>query len=370
MSTHRHAGDAGLLPPIAGPTRRRTHPRRRSGGGRQLGSSGRARVSEMPPARCPDPSRGLLAVRSPRDQRPRPAEIGARERRECTATGRTSGPHERGLSFVRPGCRWPSPDLLEGPLRVRGVRRDAHPTGPGDAGLGADRTGCSLSPPGRRAVGADLELTPRSTLLVVIVGGICMKAVVYHGPKHVSVDQVGDPKIEQPTDAIIRITTTNICGSDLHMYEGRTAVEEGKILGHENMGVVEEVGAGRRPVQGRRPGVGAVQHRLRHLPQLPAGLDVVLHPDESHRGRGRRGLRLREHGPLRRRPGRAAARAVRGLQPARAARRATSSRTTSPCCPTSSRPAGTAPCCPGCSPGTVSRSSAPARSGCSPPTAR
>ena len=45
-----------------------------------------------------------------------------------------------------------------------------------------------------------------------------------------------------PADALVRITTTNICGSDLHKYEGRTTVEEGKVLGHENMGVVEEVG--------------------------------------------------------------------------------------------------------------------------------
>jgi glutathione-independent formaldehyde dehydrogenase len=50
--------------------------------------------------------------------------------------------------------------------------------------------------------------------------------------------------IEEPGDALVRITTTNICGSDLHMYEGRTSVEEGKILGHENMGIVEDVGAG------------------------------------------------------------------------------------------------------------------------------
>jgi glutathione-independent formaldehyde dehydrogenase len=55
---------------------------------------------------------------------------------------------------------------------------------------------------------------------------------------------VPDATIEQPLDALIRITTTNICGSDLHMYEGRTAVEEGKVLGHENMGIVEEVGTG------------------------------------------------------------------------------------------------------------------------------
>jgi glutathione-independent formaldehyde dehydrogenase len=70
-----------------------------------------------------------------------------------------------------------------------------------------------------------------------------VRAVVYRGPREVAVEQVPDPKIEDPTDAIVRITTTNICGSDLHMYEGRTSAEEGKILGHENMGIVEEVGA-------------------------------------------------------------------------------------------------------------------------------
>jgi glutathione-independent formaldehyde dehydrogenase len=71
-----------------------------------------------------------------------------------------------------------------------------------------------------------------------------VRALVYNGPKDVSVVDVPDATIEAPTDAIIRITSTNICGSDLHMYEGRTTVEEGKVLGHENMGVVEEVGSG------------------------------------------------------------------------------------------------------------------------------
>ncbi|GEA87147.1 glutathione-independent formaldehyde dehydrogenase [Cellulomonas cellasea] len=69
-----------------------------------------------------------------------------------------------------------------------------------------------------------------------------MRAVVYRGPRQVEVTEVPDARIQEPTDAVVRITTTNICGSDLHMYEGRTSVEEGKVLGHENMGVVEEVG--------------------------------------------------------------------------------------------------------------------------------
>ncbi len=70
-----------------------------------------------------------------------------------------------------------------------------------------------------------------------------MKALVYRGAQDVRVEDVDDATIEDPTDAIIRITTTNICGSDLHMYEGRTAVEEGTVLGHENTGIIEEVGS-------------------------------------------------------------------------------------------------------------------------------
>lgn len=70
-----------------------------------------------------------------------------------------------------------------------------------------------------------------------------MKAVVYKGPRDIVVNQVPDAKIEKPTDVLVKITTTNICGSDLHMYEGRTDVETGKILGHENMGVVIDAGS-------------------------------------------------------------------------------------------------------------------------------
>ena len=56
-----------------------------------------------------------------------------------------------------------------------------------------------------------------------------MRAVIYNGPRDVSVSDVADPKIERPTDAIVRIAATNICGSDLHMYEGRTSFEKGKV---------------------------------------------------------------------------------------------------------------------------------------------
>ncbi|MFL6037838.1 MAG: alcohol dehydrogenase catalytic domain-containing protein [Gaiellaceae bacterium] len=70
-----------------------------------------------------------------------------------------------------------------------------------------------------------------------------MKAVVWHGKEDVRVDNVRDPRIEAATDAIVRITSTAICGSDLHLYSQLgPALKEGDIIGHEPMGVVEEVG--------------------------------------------------------------------------------------------------------------------------------
>ena len=70
-----------------------------------------------------------------------------------------------------------------------------------------------------------------------------MKAVTWHGKRDVRVDNVPDPKIQESTDAIVRITSTAICGSDLHLYEVLGPfMEEGDILGHEPMGIVEEVG--------------------------------------------------------------------------------------------------------------------------------
>ncbi len=72
-----------------------------------------------------------------------------------------------------------------------------------------------------------------------------MKAVTWHGAHDVRVDTVPDPVIQEPTDAVIRVTSTNICGSDLHLYEALSPfMSEGDIIGHEPMGVVEEVGSG------------------------------------------------------------------------------------------------------------------------------
>jgi threonine dehydrogenase-like Zn-dependent dehydrogenase len=71
-----------------------------------------------------------------------------------------------------------------------------------------------------------------------------MKALTWHGKRDVRVDDVPDPAIENPTDAIVRVTTTAICGSDLHLYEVMGPfMEEGDVLGHEPIGIVEEVGS-------------------------------------------------------------------------------------------------------------------------------
>jgi threonine dehydrogenase-like Zn-dependent dehydrogenase len=71
-----------------------------------------------------------------------------------------------------------------------------------------------------------------------------MKALTFHGKRDVRIDTVPDPTIEHPTDAVIRVTSSGLCGSDLHLYEVLGPfIGEGDILGHEPMGVVEAVGA-------------------------------------------------------------------------------------------------------------------------------
>ncbi len=71
-----------------------------------------------------------------------------------------------------------------------------------------------------------------------------MQAVRWYGTRDIRVEEVSDPVIEEPTDAIIRVTSTGLCGSDLHLYETLGPfMGEGDVLGHEPMGVVEEVGA-------------------------------------------------------------------------------------------------------------------------------
>lgn len=79
-----------------------------------------------------------------------------------------------------------------------------------------------------------------------------MKAVVFHKIGDIRLEDVPEPKIQEPTDAIVRITASAICGTDLHMVRGTMpGMEPGTILGHEGVGIVEEVGSN---VRNLRPG--------------------------------------------------------------------------------------------------------------------
>src|SRR3954468_18005699 len=79
-----------------------------------------------------------------------------------------------------------------------------------------------------------------------------MKAVVFHGLGDIRLDDVPEPKIEKPTDAVVRLTASAICGTDLHMVRGTMpGMVPGTILGHEGIGIVEEVGG---EVTNFRPG--------------------------------------------------------------------------------------------------------------------
>jgi alcohol dehydrogenase len=79
----------------------------------------------------------------------------------------------------------------------------------------------------------------------LFLGGLKMKALTYLGPGKKEVMEKPKPKIEKETDAIVKITKTTICGTDLHILKGDVpTVEEGRILGHEGVGIIEEVGSG------------------------------------------------------------------------------------------------------------------------------
>jgi threonine dehydrogenase-like Zn-dependent dehydrogenase len=71
-----------------------------------------------------------------------------------------------------------------------------------------------------------------------------MKAVVFHGIGDIRMEEVRDPKIEKPTDAIVRLTANAICGTDLHMVRGTLpGLKPGTILGHEGVGIIEKIGS-------------------------------------------------------------------------------------------------------------------------------
>ena len=176
-----------------------------------------------------------------------------------------------------------------------------------------------------------------------------MKAVVWHGKRDVRVDTVPDPTIQEPTDAIIRVTSTGICGSDLHLYEVLGAVSRRgrhprpRADGHRRGGR-----AGGHAHRARRPRRHPVQHLLRALLHVRPGPAVAVRDDAGARaGQGRGAVRLHEAvRPGARRPGRVPARpagAVRPDQGAARARRTTASSTSPTCCRRPGRRSSTRP---------------------------
>ena len=69
-----------------------------------------------------------------------------------------------------------------------------------------------------------------------------MKVVSFEGARKMSILDRPKPKLSSPHDAILRVTTSGICGSDLHMYDGRTELKKGTVVGHEIMGVIDKIG--------------------------------------------------------------------------------------------------------------------------------
>ena len=187
------------------------------------------------------------------------------------------------------------------------------------------------------------------------------------GPGKVEVQSIEYPKLKMPTSetdpfggkdaphgVILKIVTTNICGSDQHMVRGRTTAPQGLILGHEITGEVIEKGSDVEMLNIGDLVHRAVQHRLRPLPQLPRRQDRHL-PDREP-GASRRGLRLRRHGRLGWRAGGVRAGALRRLQPDQVPEQRQGhgeDQGSDAACPTSSRPAITAPYTAGVGPGTI-----------------
>ena len=145
-----------------------------------------------------------------------------------------------------------------------------------------------------------------------------MKAVVFHGIGDIRLETVRDPKLKEPTDALIRITASAICGTDLHFVRGTlSGLEPGATLGHEAVGVIEEVGKDVRNFKVGRPRGGALDHLLRLLLLLPRRLPVAMRR-RAPEGAARRHAVLR-----RRRAGRRLRRAAGRVRAHRRTRRRT-----------------------------------------------
>ena len=143
----------------------------------------------------------------------------------------------------------------------------------------------------------------RDQLIAMAATASTMHAIVYHGPGQKAWEEVPKPALTADTDAIVKVDTVTICGTDLHILKGDVAaVTDGRILGHEAVGTVEAGRRRRQERQGRRPRARLVHHRVRCLPLLPRR---QLRP--VHRRR-----RLDPRPQDRRHPGRVRPGAVRG----------------------------------------------------------
>ena len=194
-----------------------------------------------------------------------------------------------------------------------------------------------------------------------------MKAVVFHGLGDIRLETVPEPKIEKPTDAIVRLTASAICGTDLHMIRGTMpGMVPGTILGHEGVGVVEDVGAEVRDIKAGDRVVIPSTICCGHCPYCDAGYHVAVRQRQSQRQAGRDRLlrRTSDHWPDRWPPGRVRPYPARRPDAHQAAGRPRP--TTGPsCCRISFRPAISGRMRQRSNPATRSRCSAAGRSGSS-----
>ena len=197
----------------------------------------------------------------------------------------------------RPSSQW-TPSRSGGP--VAGAMRWARSAQATSADPGA--AGPKVPPPARQWPCRPRPAPAHDRNEVQRPGGRSMKALVYHGPQQKAWEDVPEPVLRDDTDAIVRVDTVTICGTDLHILKGDVpTVTEGRILGHEAVGTIDGGRHGREEPPGRRPRAGVLHHRLRRLPVLPGGpLRAVP-----------RRRRLDPRPPDRRHPGRAGPGAVR-----------------------------------------------------------
>ena len=151
-----------------------------------------------------------------------------------------------------------------------------------------------------------------------------MRAVTFQGPGEVRVDDVPEPELTAPDEAIVRVEASGVCGSDLHIYHGRVAIEEGFVIGHEYVGTVTAAGDAVERV--------AVGDRVLGTYCTACGECFFCDRGDFHKCDAGPRLRPRQDARLAPgRPGRAAPGAERRPHPARGARRGCP--TTSPCSP-------------------------------------